>query len=194
MQITAPFELILFGGLGDLSLRKLIPALYMVHWDGRLPEGKIIVLTRRSMEHDEFLSMIEKDLQKHVQKLHLEADVVNRFLNQLVCHTLDASDPSAYSSLSTVLAHEDINRTYYLATGSELYSPICQGLSEAGLIGDNSKVVLEKPIGHDYESAKTINLAVAEYFQEKQIYRIDHYLGKETVQNLMVLRFANSLF
>ncbi|MEE3159283.1 MAG: glucose-6-phosphate dehydrogenase, partial [Pseudomonadota bacterium] len=96
--------------------------------------------------------------------------------------------------LSKTLSSDDINRLYYMATGSDLYTPVCKGLHDAGLIQSQSKIVLEKPIGHDLDTAQAINDTVAEYFKEKQIYRIDHYLGKETVQNLMVLRFANSLF
>ena len=110
------------------------------------------------------------------------------------CVTLDLEQPEQYRQLQETLSRTDINRVYYLATGSELYTRICAGLHHSGLILPGSKIVLEKPIGHDFASAQAINAAVAEYFTEPQIYRIDHYLGKETVQNLLVLRFANSLF
>ncbi len=194
MQIQGPFELVLFGGLGDLARRKLLPALYLLHRDARLPDGSIIAVTRRNMTADEFLQQVGNSLRQHVPVECMEEEQWLSFSARLRCVTLDAEQPGAFQHLRDALSPDDINRVYYLATGSELYTPICSGLHSAGLIMPGSKIVLEKPIGHDYESALAINNTVAEYFSEQQIYRIDHYLGKETVQNLLVLRFANSLF
>ncbi|QQD24497.1 glucose-6-phosphate dehydrogenase [Venatoribacter cucullus] len=194
MQITDPFELILFGGLGDLARRKLLPALYLLHRDGRLGEGIICAVTRQQLDTDEFLARIEQALQQYVPADCLEPQHWQAFSARLRCVTLDLQQPEQYRQLQQALSSTDINRVYYLATGSELYTRICAGLHSSGLILPRSKIVLEKPIGHDFASAQAINAAVAEYFTESQIYRIDHYLGKETVQNLLVLRFANSLF
>ncbi len=194
MQINGPFELILFGGLGDLARRKLLPALYLLHRDGRLGDGIIAAVTRQQLDTDEFLARIEQALQQYVPADCLEPQQWQSFAARLRCVTLDLEQPEQYRQLQETLSRTDINRVYYLATGSELYTRICAGLHHSGLILPGSKIVLEKPIGHDFASAQAINAAVAEYFTESQIYRIDHYLGKETVQNLLVLRFANSLF
>lgn len=194
MQIQGPFELVLFGGLGDLAQRKLLPALYLLHRDGRLGNGLIFAVTRQSINQNDFSSRVLHALQQHVPSECFEEAQWQTFADRLRCVTLDLDQPLQYQQLKQALSPADVNRVYYLATGSELYTRICTGLHATGLIMPLSKIVLEKPIGHDYESACAINAAVAGYFSEKQIYRIDHYLGKETVQNLLVLRFANSLF
>ena len=194
MQIQAPFELVLFGGLGDLALRKLLPSMYLLQRDGRLSEGRIYCTTRHKMTDEEFIETIRTAIRQHIPSEYLEESNWQAFSERLHCVELDLSKTKAYGVLKKALLSGDPNRVYYLATGSSLYTPVCQGLHASDLIQSNSKIVMEKPIGHDYESAKSINAAVAEYFSESQIYRIDHYLGKETVQNLMVLRFANSLF
>ncbi|TNC86316.1 MAG: glucose-6-phosphate dehydrogenase [Thalassolituus sp.] len=194
MHIDAPFELVLFGGLGDLALRKLMPALFLLHRDGRLPDGVIYAVTRRDIPRDAFVAKIESSIKSHVPSNYLEKEPVESFLEKVQCFTLDVNESKGYKALAKALSSNDINRLFYMATGSDLYTPICRGLHDADLIKSQSKIVLEKPIGHDLKTAEIINQTVAEFFAEKQIYRIDHYLGKETVQNLMVLRFANSLF
>lgn len=194
MHINEPFELVLFGGLGDLALRKLMPALFLLQRDGRLPGGRILAVTRKALEVDEFKSMIEGALKRHVAKEYLEREAMDAFLAKVESFTLDVTDVSGYAAMAKALSKDDVNRLFYMATGSDLYTPVCAGLHKAGLICAQSKIVLEKPIGHDLPTAQAINDTVAKYFNERQIYRIDHYLGKETVQNLMVLRFANSLF
>ncbi|MEC7545442.1 MAG: glucose-6-phosphate dehydrogenase [Pseudomonadota bacterium] len=194
MHIDAPFELVLFGGLGDLALRKLMPALFLLHRDGRLLDGVIYAVTRRDIPRDAFVAKIESSIKSHVPSNYLEKEPVESFLEKVQCFTLDVNESKGYKALAKALSSNDINRLFYMATGSDLYTPICRGLHDADLIKSQSKIVLEKPIGHDLETAEVINQTVAEFFAEKQIYRIDHYLGKETVQNLMVLRFANSLF
>lgn len=205
MHIAAPFELIVFGGLGDLAQRKLLPALYMLYRDGRLlPSeqsndseidlGRIILLTRQTIERAAFLTLITDSAQQHIPQAFWSDDIWQAFSSLLECQTIDLHDSSSFDELAASCARQSCNRLFYLATGSNLYTPICAGLDASGLIQPDSKLVLEKPIGHDHASAKQINTEVARYFKEQQIYRIDHYLGKETVQNLMVLRFANSLF
>ncbi|ASP39477.1 glucose-6-phosphate dehydrogenase [Bacterioplanes sanyensis] len=193
MQIHSPFDLVLFGGLGDLARRKLLPALYMLDLDQRLPDGHIVLISRRQMAADELQEQLRQQVQPHLPPTAYDVSSWQRFTQRVRLQTLDAGDAASYQHLVAQLSGGD-NRVFYLATGSDLYTQISQGLYAAGLITPNSKVVLEKPIGHDLSSANAINTAVAEFFDESQIYRIDHYLGKETVQNLMVLRFANSLF
>jgi glucose-6-phosphate 1-dehydrogenase len=188
MQIEQPFELILFGGLGDLALRKLFPALYLLESDKRLPQGRIVAIGRRKLEHSELISRIKQAVNSQ------DETVWQQFQQRLSYVCIDVQQPESFQSLAKGLDDSCPNRLFYLATASSLYADIAKNLHLKQLIHGASKVVLEKPIGHDLASAHAINKAVAEYFSESQIYRIDHYLGKETVQNLMVLRFANSIF
>ena len=194
MQIEQGFELVIFGGLGDLSLRKLLPALYLLDMDQRLPEGRIIAIGRTAMEQDEFDAHIHKAIDQHVKPACRADDVWQRFSSRLEYICIDIQRTEDFQKLQQSLQADCSNRLYYLATASFLYSTIASNLSDIGLINDACKVVMEKPIGQDLASALTINESVARFFSETQIYRIDHYLGKETVQNLMVLRFANSIF
>lgn len=187
------FELVFFGGLGDLTLRKLLPALYFLELDERLEAGEIYLLTRRRYSRKDFISLLQDEVLKHIAKEELERNVWQRFLAKIHCLTMDINQADDFNLLAKALDSQCSNRVYYCATGSHLYAQICKQLHRHKLINVNSKIVLEKPIGHDKQSALAITTRVAEYFEEQQIYRIDHYLGKETVQNLMVLRFANSI-
>lgn len=193
MKISAPFELVIFGGLGDLSLRKLLPTLYFLEYDQRLDGGRIVCLTRKNLERKAFLKQVRAALKEHVDSDYFDEAVCTEFDKKLQSVVLDVNKPEDFDALKTHM-QEDINRTFYLSTGSNLFETICENLSRTGCIQSLTKVVLEKPIGHDHDSAKHLTKAVSQYFNEDQIYRIDHYLGKETVQNLLVLRFANSLF
>lgn len=190
---NSDFELIIFGGLGDLSLRKLVPALYYLALDERLSEGVVYLVTRRSYKVKEFSELIQASISNRIEKEYWDSEIWNKLIKKIKCLTLDVNDPSSFCVLQDKLKTKCENRVYYCATGSNLYAPICQELSAHKLINKHSKIVLEKPIGHDYKSAQEITSEVGKYFEESQIYRIDHYLGKETVQNLMVLRFANSI-
>lgn len=194
MQIEQPYELVLFGGLGDLALRKLFPALYLLELDKRLPQGRIIAIGRKALKLEAVIATVKKAVFSHVQSSHQEDECWQRFAERLNYVCLDAQQPGAYQALASDLEESCPNRLFYLATASSLYADIVSNLHANQLIQTSSKVILEKPIGHDLASAKEINKSVAEYFDEAQIYRIDHYLGKETVQNLMVLRFANFIF
>ncbi len=190
---TELFELIFFGGLGDLTLRKLLPALYFLEFDARLGAGHLYLLTRRRYSRKEFMQLLKDDVSKHIDKAYWDNTVWQRFIEKIQCLTVDINQSDHFKLLAQTLDNQCSNRVYYCATGSNLYTQICAQLHCYQLITPQSKIVLEKPIGHDKQSAQAITSAVAEYFSESQIYRIDHYLGKETVQNLMVLRFANSI-
>jgi len=190
------FDLVIWGGVGDLSLRKLMPALYHRDRDGQLPAGsRIISLGRRPMGDDEFLAMVSDSLRERLPKEEFSDEAWTSFSQRLQYIVADALDPSSWQDLSNALqGYEDRIRVFYLATAPNLFGEIATGLSQNGLITDEVRIVLEKPVGNDYASAREINDRVGECFPEDSIFRIDHYLGKETVQNLLALRFANSLF
>ncbi len=190
------FDLIIFGGTGDLAMRKLLPALYHRDRDGQVTaDSRIIAASRGALTRDKYLAMVEKSLRKGLPKGEFDAAHWKSFKQRIHYVQADAFAHESWGRLSKLLAaHEDRVRVTYLATAPSLFGPIAAGLKTNGLITANSRIVLEKPVGRDYASALAINDAVGECFSENQIYRIDHYLGKETVQNLLALRFANSLF
>ena len=190
------FDLVVFGGTGDLARRKLLPALYHRDCDDQLPEAsRIIAISRRPVDLAEYVGQIEAAIREHIDEELIDEAKLERFLARLDHVTLDAKDDAGWPDLAERLqGHEERIRVFYLATAPGLFGEICRKIGEHGLNTEASRVVLEKPIGRDLASAKQINDAVGKVFAEDQTYRIDHYLGKETVQNLMVLRFANMLF
>lgn len=190
------FDLIIFGGTGDLAMRKLLPALYHRDRDEQItPQSRIIAASRGALSQDDYLTMVEESLRSNLAEGDFDEAHWASFSQRLYYAQADALEHSDWGALSEVLAeHEDRVRVAYLATAPSLFGPISAGLKSNGLITDSSRIVLEKPLGRDLDSAKEINNAVGECFREDQIYRIDHYLGKETVQNLLALRFGNSLF
>jgi glucose-6-phosphate 1-dehydrogenase len=191
-----PFDLIIFGGTGDLSLRKLLPALYHRDRDGQLPaDSRVIALGRRRMSEDAYLGRVEEALRQNLKEGEFEEEGWRTFRSRLTYTAADALDHESWESLRDLLhSREDRVRVFYLATAPALFGPIALGIRASGLITEASRIVLEKPVGHDHASAREINDRVGECFPEDRIFRIDHYLGKETVQNLLALRFANSLF
>lgn len=189
-----PLDIVIFGGAGDLSWRKLLPALYMAHAHGRLPAGcRIIGVGRQEWSRTDYVQFINEHSPSYIAKDALRPDVWEDFLRRLDYVRMDATAAEDYQHLAATCTSGS-TKVFYLATAPSLFTHICQHLNDAGLIRDDSRVVLEKPLGHDLPSAQVINQAVARHFKEHQIYRIDHYLGKETVQNLMVLRFGNAIF
>ena len=191
-----PFDLVLFGGTGDLALRKLLPALYFRHHEGQLPDqGRIICVARSDLSSREFIAMMEEAAKQHIGQDEFHQSTWETFCQRVEYLKVDITIQEDYTKLSEALsAHPDRVRVFYLSTAPGLFRRICHGVHKAGLVSPQSRVALEKPLGRDLESALQINDELAEVFTEKQIYRIDHYLGKETVQNLMALRFGNSLF
>ena len=192
---VSPFDCVVFGATGDLTLRKLLPALYHRFRDGQMPpESRVFGAARSHLSDEAFRDRARQALDKHVAADALEPDNVNAFCERLRYVSIDAGKPgSDWSGLQSTLDPERV-RVFYLATSPNLYGPICRNLKSADLVTERARVVLEKPIGHDLKSARAINDEVGEVFTEAQIFRIDHYLGKETVQNLLALRFANSIF
>ncbi|MBK5089920.1 glucose-6-phosphate dehydrogenase [Burkholderia sp. R-69927] len=190
----SPLDMVIFGGTGDLSVRKLLPALYMAHLHGNLPtDTQVIALGRQNWSREEYVEFVQKQSHPFVDSKALSVEAWSSFLNLLDYVCLDVTTRNEYQRLVAV-ARNNARRVFYLATSPALFTTICTNLAGAGLVDAQSRVVLEKPLGHDLASAQAINVAVGKHFAEKQIYRIDHYLGKETVQNLMVLRFGNAIF
>jgi glucose-6-phosphate 1-dehydrogenase len=190
------FDLVFFGGSGDLAMRKLLPAMYARHRAKDLPTtARIICVGRHEWTQQEFMEMVVKNSQPHISAGTFDADVWREFCERVVYVTLDANDAATYAALAAQLRGDaGLTRVFYLATPPSLFAAICHNLAKAGLATANSRVVLEKPLGRDLESAKQINAEVGRVFAESQIFRIDHYLGKEAVQNLLALRFGNVLF
>lgn len=191
---TEPLDLVIFGGAGDLSVRKLLPALYMAHLHHNLPEAtRIHALGRQAWDRDTFAAFINDKVRGFIAPETLDETAWQGFLARLTYVCLDATQASDFMGLASAL-QPGSDRVYYLATAPTLFTDICAHLHGAGLIDARSRVVLEKPLGHDLASARAINDEVGRYFSEAQTFRIDHYLGKETVQNMMVLRFGNTIF
>ena len=187
-------DIVIFGGAGDLSFRKLLPALYMAHAHDKLSDDtRILAVGRQAWDTAAYLKFIDEKSPGFIDASSFDRATWQGFLKRLVYVSLDVSSAPAYAALKTVCNTPRL-RVFYLATAPSLFSQICAHLHSAGLVDAQSRVVLEKPLGTDLASARAINQEVAQYFNEPQIYRIDHYLGKETVQNLMVLRFGNAIF
>jgi glucose-6-phosphate 1-dehydrogenase len=190
-----PFTLVVFGATGDLSRRKILPALFHRDAAGQLPPGaRIIGVSRRAMDREAFQSFAHEALTQHVAASLLDQAVLERFTARLAFVAADAKEEGGWRDLATLLEQRDDVRVFYLATAPELFASISARLGREGLVSRATRIVLEKPIGKNYASAMAVNAAIGSVFSEDCIYRIDHYLGKETVQNLMALRFANALF
>ena len=194
--MTAPSEkLLLFGATGDLSQRMLLPSLYGLAADGLLPANLAIVATARSA-YDEaaFRNFAEKALTRFVPGERLQDEALASFIQRLTYVPVDASKEEDFAALASAVGSIDKGLSIFLSTAPSLFEATIDGLAKAGLAGDGIRIGLEKPLGYDMTSSRHINDAVARVFPEDRTFRIDHYLGKETVQNLLALRFANSLF
>ena len=190
------FDLIIFGGTGDLAMRKLLPALYHRDRDGQvIGDSRIISVGRSALSREAYLADVKEALHRNLSEGDFDSDQWQSFSDRIQYVELDATAHDAWGDLTKQLeGKDDRTRVAYLATAPSLFGSIAKGLQANGLITEKSRIVLEKPLGRDLASASEINDQVGECFEENQIYRIDHYLGKETVQNLLALRFANSLF
>jgi glucose-6-phosphate 1-dehydrogenase len=187
--------LLLFGATGDLAQRMLLPSLYGLDADGLLPKSLEIFGTERSrLDDDAFRKAAADALEKHVPADHRSAAKVDPFLKRLRYVPLDASDPSQFRRLAEVVGPNEGGVAIFLSTAPSLFRATIEGLASAGLSAGTVRLALEKPLGSDLASSRDINDAVAAAFPEERTFRIDHYLGKETVQNLLALRFGNSLF
>ncbi len=192
---AAVSSLLLFGATGDLSQRMLLPSLYGLHADGLLPGDMSIIGTAKS-DHDdtEFRSLAKAALNRFIDTGRLTADTVDRFLARLRYVPVDATKPEDFAGLVEAVGPTDRGLAIFLSTAPSLFGVTIDGLSASGLTDGNVRLALEKPLGDSLETSCQINDSVAAIFPEQRIFRIDHYLGKETVQNLLALRFGNRLF
>ncbi len=189
-----PCDFIIFGALGDLARRKLLPSLYHLERSKLLhPDTKIIAVARRDETSDSFRQRMSEALEKFLD-WDIDPEIWQRLSARMEYVRINMELPGDYDRFHDVLDTEKRVSVNYFAVPPAIYGKICKGLAASGMINNATRVVLEKPIGSDYASSVEINDTVAEFFQENQIYRIDHYLGKETVQNLLAIRFANSIF
>ena len=190
------FDLVIFGGTGDLAMRKLLPALYHRDRDGQfVGDSRIIAASRTAMPRDEYRREVEEALRSKLADDERDEEQLRAFLDRVHYVQADAHEHGEWHELVAMLnEHPERTRVAYLATAPGLFGAFAEGLRVNGLITASSRIVLEKPVGRDHASALEINDAVGRCFAENQVFRIDHYLGKETVQNLLALRFANSLF
>ncbi len=191
-----PFDLVIFGATGDLARRKILPGLYRRMLAGQMPtDARIIGAARSKLTAKAFREMVEEALETFIGKDKLDADTAKKFLAALHYVAVDAGGEGGWKELGTILGTDPRPvRAFYLSVGPSLFGPIAARLHHSGIATETSRIVVEKPLGQDLGSAQALNAQLAESFDESQIYRIDHYLGKETVQNLMAVRFANALF
>jgi glucose-6-phosphate 1-dehydrogenase len=190
------FDLVLFGGTGDLAWRKLMPALFQAFRHGTLPDGgRIIGVGRDDLSHEQYRALIQSRFDKVDLSKRPSAEEFARFAAILEFVRVDLSKPDDYAALAATLNARNADTVVmYVATAPALFTTVCEQLGAAGLNTPKTRVVLEKPLGHDLASNRAINHTVRQFFEEKQVFRIDHYLGKPAVQNLFALRFGNALF
>ena len=190
------FDLVLFGGTGDLAWRKLMPALFQAFRHGTLPaQGRIIGVGREGLSADQYRARIKARFDQVDLEKRPSAEEFTRFADLLDFVRMDLSKSDDYAALAALLKTRNAGTVVmYVATAPALFTTVCEQLAAAGLNAPHIRVVLEKPLGHDLDSNRAINQTVRSLFSEKQIFRIDHYLGKPAVQNLFALRFGNALF
>ena len=198
-----PTVLVIFGGTGDLAHRKLLPALYNLAHDGALPERfELVGVARRSQSDEDFRAMARESIERFSRRKP-DPDVLEGLIGDMRYVSGAFDDDGVYAELERTLGQFDqggghqLDRVFYLSTAPQFFPVITEKLGTAGLNkaeGAQTRIVIEKPFGYDLASARELNARVLSVFDESQVFRIDHYLGKETVQNLMALRFANALF
>lgn len=202
--VPQPCTIVIFGATGDLTHRKLIPALYNLAVDGELPPAVTVVgFARREKKHDDFRRELE-EATRRFSRQNVRDEIWKTFAQSIFYHQSDFCDESGYKSLAAELDKIDKergtrgNRLFYFAVAPDQFEPILKHLKSAGLNeareGSWARVIVEKPFGSDLASARELNRVVRDSFTEEQTYRIDHFLGKETAQNILVLRFANAIF
>ena len=190
------FDLVFFGGTGDLVWRKLMPALLQAYRHGTLPEGgRIIGVGRDDLSDAQYRQQIQTRFEQVEGDKRPNSEEFARFAALLCYVRMDLSKPESYATLAARLAERETdNVVMYLSTAPSLFTTVCEQLAANGLNTPKTRIVLEKPLGHDLASNRAINEAVGKVFKEQQIFRIDHYLGKPAVQNLFAMRFGNALF
>ncbi len=192
--LSEPCDFVLFGTLGDLACRKLIPALYQLERAQLIhPQTRIIACAQQDLTFTAYADLIETKVTA-LSTEPVDKEIWSRLLERFGYCQINLTQQADYKKLLDHITPDQRGLIVYFAIPPTLYAQACQGLSQVGLNQPPARIVIEKPLGHDLESSQTINDEVARFYEEEQIYRIDHYLGKETVLNLLVLRFANSIF
>ena len=188
------FDLVIFGGTGDLARRKILPGLYRRFMAGQMPAGSRIIGAARAVFSDaEYQKQVGEAIAEFVPKDRQDKKVIADFLATISYVSINATEEGAWERLKTMM-RDGVVRAFYFSVAPALFGDLAEKLHSHGIADTASRIVVEKPFGRDLASAKALNATLARYFTEAQIYRIDHYLGKETVQNLMAVRFANILF
>ena len=189
-----PFDLVIFGGTGDLAKRKILPGLYRRFVAGQMPEGsRIIGGARAALSDDSYRALVAAAIDEFVPVARREPKMIAAFLQRIAYVSIDATVEGGWQKLQG-LVRTGVIRVFYFSVAPALFGDLAEKLHEHGIADATCRIVVEKPFGRDLASARALNATLARYFTEDQIYRIDHYLGKETVQNLMAVRFANILF
>ncbi len=189
-----PFDLVVFGGTGDLARRKILPGLYRRFRDGQMPQqARVIAAARSDMDEAAYRAEIRAAIEEYIAPRHRDADTLDAFLSRVGYCAVDADGQDGWPGLAARM-RPDVVRAFYFSVAPALFGSLAERLHDHGIADAQSRIVVEKPFGNDRASARALNETLAAYFDETQIYRIDHYLGKETVQNLMAVRFANILF
>jgi glucose-6-phosphate 1-dehydrogenase len=188
--------IVMFGAFGDLARRKLFPSIYHLRRQRLIPDSvRVLATGRREVSEEAFRRELRSELIRYVGEVDCDEEMLDLCLDRTDYRRLDVNQTAQYGVVSQWLAEQAGKvPVFYLAISALLYEAICRGLAGAGAVCGKCRVVVEKPIGFDLASSQSINDMLSRYFEERQIYRIDHYLGKETVQNLLALRFANALF
>ena len=188
------FDLVIFGGTGDLARRKIFPGLFRRFLAGQMPpEARVIGAARSDLTTSAFRDMIKEAFDEFLEKDELASPKIKEFLSQLDYVKIDAVGEAGWGPLAKKV-RKDVIQAFYFSVAPSLFGALAERLHKHKIAGKQSRIVVEKPFGRDLETAKELNQTLAEHFDESQIYRIDHYLGKETVQNLMAIRFGNMLF
>ncbi|MFN3845972.1 MAG: glucose-6-phosphate dehydrogenase [Paracoccaceae bacterium] len=188
------FDLVIFGGTGDLARRKILPGLYRRFLSGQMTrDSRIIGAARGELTDAEFRKMVSNAIDEFVPIERRDTAVIAEFLSRLHFVAIDAKGEGGWDTLHGLM-RDGVVRAFYFSVAPALFGDIALRLKSHGVADDHARIVVEKPFGRDLETARALNATLAQHFHETQIYRIDHYLGKETVQNLMAVRFANILF
>ncbi|MEY4696762.1 MAG: glucose-6-phosphate dehydrogenase [Pseudomonadota bacterium] len=189
-----PFDLVIFGGTGDLARRKILPGLYRRYLAGQMPaDSRIIGAARADLSEEAFRATVREAIEEFVPEARRDAGTIAAFLDRIGYVSIDAKGTGGWAGLKAMM-RDKVVRAFYFSVAPALFGDIAERLHLHGIADSGSRIVVEKPFGRDLASAKALNAVLAQHFAEHQIYRIDHYLGKETVQNLMAVRFANILF
>ena len=188
------FDLVIFGGTGDLARRKILPGLYRRFWAEQMPPGsRIIGAARTEQDSDAWRAFVREAIEEFVSERKRDPKTIEAFLDCLSYVPIDAMGTGGWSELKGHM-REGVVQAFYFSVAPSLFGSIAERLKDNGIARGDARIVVEKPFGRDLETARALNATLAAHFDEAQIYRIDHYLGKETVQNLMAVRFANMLF